>query len=256
MNIKKILNPFFFPLLKTKTRSTQENLKKALQISDQKRELAVFVFDIDSTLFCMKYRTQAIINQALQEDFLLKEFTQYSKKISEIKVTETDWSIVEILSRYGVTDKKLVQKMEFYWRRSFFSNQYLYLDQPYEGAVDFLKKLSKSTIYYLTARNYERLRQGTLKSLNKWGFPLQKESHLIMKKTSKETETDKEYKTQYLELLSKEFESICFFENEPVILNQVSRSLAHVHLFWMNSTHSRREKAPHKALKLSMNYSL
>lgn len=250
--IKKILNSVF------SSNSPQQNLKKALQISREQKEKVVFVFDIDSTLFCMKYRTQAIIDQALKEDFLLKEFLEDSNKNSKnrtkIKVTERDWSIVEILSRYGITDKKLLKKMESYWKRSFFSNQYLHLDQPYEGAVDFLQKLSGCAIYYLTARNYDRLRQGTLKSLKEWGFPLQKDSHLIMKKSLKETDT--EYKSGHLALLSKEFETVCFFENEPVILNQVSKSLPHIHLFWMNSTHSRKEKATRKAHKLSMTYSL
>lgn len=246
--IKELTQSFFH------SHSPQQSLKKALQISDEKKERAVFVFDIDSTLFCMKYRTQAIIDQALQEEFMLKEFSKYSKKMSEVKVTETDWSIAEILSRYEIRDKKLLKKMESYWRRIFFSDRYLHLDKPYEGATDFLNKLTASHIYYLTARNSKSLRQGTIKSLKEWGFPLQKESQLIMKENSDESDTN--YKSRHLAVLSKPFESACFFENEPVILHQVNRTLPYIHLFWMNSAHSRRAKAPPKALPLSMTYSL
>ena len=256
MNIKKLFQPFFIPILKRKTDSPQKNLKKALQISNTKKQQAVFVFDIDSTLLCMKYRTQAIIDEALQKDFLLKEFSQDSKKLSQVKVTETDWSVVDILSRYGIKDQKLLKKIESHWKKLFFSDKYLHLDQPYEGAVDFLNKLaSQNSIYYLTARNNDILRQGTLKSLKKWGFPLQEDCHLIMMKQSLK-ESDKEYKSKHLKILSKQFESVCFFENEPVILNQVNKILPHVHLFWMNSTHSRKETPPRKALTLSMDYSL
>ena len=247
-NIKHFLKSFF------SSSSPEDNLKKVLEISDKKKEKALFVFDIDSTLFCMKYRTQAIIDQTLKEELILKDFPQHIEKLSEVKVTETDWSVVEILSRYGIKDETLLKKMNTYWRRSFFSDQYLHLDQPYEGAVAFLNKLSQSSIYYLTARNDKNLRQGTLKSLKKWGFPLQKESHLIMKTLN--TETDTEYKNHHLAVLSKQFEITCFIENEPVILNQVDKSLPHVQLFWMDSTHSRKAKAPRKALTLSMNYSL
>ena len=246
--IKKMLKSFL------NARSPQEHLKKALLISKTKKKQAVFIFDIDSTLLCMKFRTQAILEDLAQEEFILKKFPEYSKKISQIQVTTRDWSVLEILSRYNIKEETLLQETQKYWKKHFFSNQYLHLDQPYPKAAEFVNKLSKSRIYYLTARNDHRLREGTLKSLRHWGFPIQKESQLIMKKENQES--DKDYKNKHLKILSKEFNTLCFFENEPVILNQASQSCPHIHLFWIDSTHSRRAKPTRKALKISMDYSL
>ena len=234
--------------------SPQEHLKKALHISNTKKKQAVFIFDIDSTLLCMKFRTQAILEDLAREEFILKNFPKYSKKMAQILVTTRDWSVLEILSHYNIKDEKLLQETNKYWRKHFFSNQYLHLDKPYPKAVDFVNKLSKSMIYYLTARNSHRLREGTLKSLRTWGFPIQKESQLIMKEDNQES--DKDYKNKHLKILAQKFETLCFFENEPVILNQASQSFPHIHLFWIDSTHSRRAKPTRKALKISMDYSL
>ena len=248
----KLALSFFSPSFKKD--SHKDSLRKALQIS--KEEKAVFVFDIDSTLLCMKYRTQAIIDQALKEEFIVKDFSQHLEVLSQIKVTERDWSVAEILSRYHLKDTNLIKKMESYWRKQFFVDTHLCLDRPYEGAVDFVNQLKlNSSVYYLTARNEEILRTATLKSLKDLGFPLEDSSQLIMKKRRPE-KRDTEYKTEQLRLLSKKFDTVCFFENEPVILNAVSQSLPHVHLFWMDSTHSRREKATSQAHVLSFDYSL
>ena len=244
---------FFKKLLSS--RLTKKNLNKALQIAQEKREKSAFVFDVDSTLFCMKYRTQAILEKTFQEDFISKNFPEHLKKLTSIQVKATDWSVKEIMSRYGVSEEKLIKKIELIWKKKFFSNDYLHLDQPYEGAIEFLRELSQTSahIYYLTARHWDKMSKGTFETLKRYNLPLKQKSHLIMK-TAFHTQ-DAEYKTKHLAVLSKQFNTLCFFENEPVILNQTAKSLPNIHLFWMNSTHSGKESSPKKALTLSMVYS-
>ena len=195
---------------------SQINFKKVIEIAKQKKERSLFVFDIDSTLFCMKYRTQALIDSCLRERAFCEKFKEQVGKIKEIQVTETDWSIPEIMSRYGFHPaEEIVTAVHKIWRKGFFSNDYLHLDRPYKGCVKFVQHISqlKAQVYYLTARNYHKMYEGTVQSLRQWGFPLQNTAQLIMKKDSHITDT--EYKINHLQFFVEKFDSILFFENEP-----------------------------------------
>ncbi|MCZ0932416.1 MAG: hypothetical protein OXJ52_04610 [Oligoflexia bacterium] len=237
-------------------KNSQANFKEVIEIAKQKQEKSLFVFDMDSTLFCMKYRTQALIDSCLENTAFCEKFKLYLEKIKEIQVTETDWSIPEIMSRYGFhLEEEIVTAVYKIWRKGFFSNNYLYLDRPYKDCVNFVQYISqlKAQVYYLTARNYNTMYEGTVQSLKQWNFPLKQESCLIMKKDSSRNDAD--YKTDHLQSFSKKFDTILFFENEPVILNKVAQQLPQIHLFWMNSAHSRQESPPKTALALNMKYS-
>ena len=235
--------------------SQQNSFQKAIETAKQKKDKGLFVFDVDSTLFCMKYRTQALIQSCLKSTEFCKKFQTHLEKIKKIQVTETDWSIAEIMGRYGFQpEEEIVTAIHKIWKKGFFSNDYLRLDRPYKGCVRFVQSISqlKAQVYYLTARNYHTMYEGTIQSLKHWGFPLKQESHLIMKKDSNEIDAD--YKISHLRTLSKKFDSILFFENEPVILNKTAQQLPQVQLFWINSTHSRQELPPKTAFTLNMTY--
>ncbi len=232
-----------------------DNLKKAIQLANKERDQSLFVFDLDSTLFCMKYRTQAIIRDCVNREEFHKKFPEYIEIVKTIEVTEKDWSVEEIMSRYGFSQKDpVVPAVKKIWKKKFFTNDYLDRDKPYSGCVQFVQHIYKlgAKVFYLTARNHTAMYEGTVQSLNKWNFPLENKDHLIMKE---ETEIkDSIYKTEHLKKLIKKSNNILFFENEPVILNEVARNIPQVQLFWMNSTHSRQEEPPENALPLTMNY--
>ena len=241
--------------LLNKRNPVSENLKKALKFTEQKKDPSLFVFDLDSTLFCMKYRTQAIINSCIKEENFRHQFSDKIEKIKTIKVTERDWSIKEIMFRYGFSpEEPCVLFMDKYWRKSFFRNKYLYLDRPYKGCTEFIKRIShgNTVVFYLTARNRATMLEGTIQSLKKWRFYFKDERNLFMKE-SREME-DAVYKTEKLKQLREKYKTILFFENEPVILNQVAKEIPDIHLFWIDSTHSRRAEPPQTALPLPINY--
>ena len=239
-----------------KTFFIHKNFKKVLKIAKEHADKSLFVFDMDSTLFCMKYRVQAIIAEAFHESSVLEEFSDWIKILPFIEPKVSDWSVLEVLSRYQPNmPKKLIRRIEKIWRKKFFSNDYLCFDRPYKGAPQFLQKLAslKAQIYYLTARNQALMRSGSLLSLKRWNFPLQNESHLIMKK--EEPLGDADYKSQELKKLLDRFKILCFFDNEPLILNQVEKNLPEIRLFWIDSTHSKQAQVTKKALVLPPQYS-
>jgi len=230
------------------------HLQKAIQLTKKHSPNIALVFDLDSTLFCMKYRTQAIIKDYIQKDSFVTE-SNLVEQMQSIQVTERDWSIQEILKNYDLDqNQELLKRLESFWRQCFFTNDYLHYDQPYTNSIAFVQHLYQlgGMIFYLTARKAHKMKTGTVNTLKKYQFPLSNEQNLILKNQSQLS--DAEYKTKELQKISKHFKTILFFENEPVILNQVKEQLAHIYLFWMNSTHSRKETAPKTALPITMEY--
>lgn len=249
-----ILEKYLMNLFNYEKNLVADHLKKALKFAKQK-ERSLFVFDLDSTLFCMKYRTQAIIDSCIREKEFYDQFSNKIERIKKVKVTERDWSIKEIMSRYGFSpEEPCVLFMDKYWRKSFFRNTYLHLDRPYRGCVEFIERISSgnTVIFYLTARHHTTMLEGTIESLRKWQFYFGDEKKLIMK-GNVDTE-DAVYKTEKLKQLREKYKTILFFENEPVILNRVAREIPDIHLFWIDSTHSRRAEPPKTALALPIDY--
>ena len=234
----------------------KENLKKAVEIVRNNRPSVAVVFDLDSTLFCMKYRTEAILKKFIEKtDHGLSP--ERVSLIERLKVSERDWSVGDGLSRYGISpEDPLVETLYKHWRKYFFTNDFLYLDCPYIGAVEYVNQLKKqgASLFYLTARNEKSMQEGSLTSLRKWRFPLENQSHLIMKQDTDMKDSD--YKVNELKSIQDNFKTVLFFENEPVVLNVVAEEIPQIKLFWMDSVHSRRESPSKTALTISMDYTL
>lgn len=228
------------------------HLQKAIQIVQKKTPSVVSVFDLDSTLFCMKYRTMAILKDSfknLDSDLLTPETLN---KLNKIEVTERDWAVSHILKKYDINDKKVLKFVTRFWSKQFHSGTYLHFDKPYLRAPEFVNHLQQlgSSIFYLTARE-EFMREASIKSLHQWNFPLETNEHLIMKDADKSSE---EYKKEALEHLYQKFSNVLFFENEPVILNFVYQHLKNVHLFWIDSTHSGEQTPMSQINRVPMDY--
>lgn len=232
----------------------QNNLKKVIKILKQNSVGSACVFDLDSTLFCMKHRTQTILGDIFKElDIVKKQSPSVLKKLHQVKVSERDWAIRDLLIKNGITDEDLLLAINQSWRKKFHSESYLKFDKPYSGAVSFVQHVHHlgAKVFYLTARN-NSARQGSIKSLNHWKFPLEKNENLIMREAS--TVQDTEYKNNALQKLSQQFKPIVLFENEPMILNFVNQHSKNIQLFWIDSTHSGQQKPPKEALHVSMDW--
>ena len=213
---------------------------------------AAAVFDLDSTLFCMKYRTEAILRGFIAD--CASEAGK--KKLTDLKVTERDWSVEEIFSRYGLSPEDPVTKSaKSYWNKRFFTNEFLLKwDRPYPGAAEYVKQMESAgaAVFYLTGRSRKTMGEGSLLSLKQWGFPAV--SRLILKENA--DDDDALYKLGKLAKIRQQYKFIVFFENEPVILNKVAEVFPKIRLFWMDSAHSRKALPPKSALPVPPDYRL
>lgn len=213
------------------------------------------IFDLDSTLFCVSPRIQHILRTlAAHPDFATK-YAEESAILRDIEVLPTDWGVRTVLERTGLPAKKeLVKIVRSFWSQHFFSNVFLDKDIIYPAANEYVRHLHElgARILYLTGRSRASMFEGTLQGLRKWQFPLEEENDLYMKPS--DAELDEAFKAKVLKELVNDFDHVWFFENEPVIIEQVRGLSPKLHVVFVNSTHSGRVNAPTDLRTVGMSY--
>lgn len=215
------------------------------------------IFDLDSTLFCVSPRTQSILRRLSQEPEFQKQFALESEILRDVEVLPTDWGVRAVLERVLVETPKLefFLAVRDYWHQNFFSNHHLDQDILYPSANEYVRQLHSlgAEILYLTGRSDTSMRPGTIKALQTWGFPLSEDSRLIMKPS--DVQTDESFKALVLKDLSRRFEHMWLFENEPVIIELVRKHVPQVRIVFVHSVHAGRAEPPIDLPTIGMDYS-
>lgn len=214
------------------------------------------IFDLDSTLFCVSYRTQQILRDFARQESVQREQPELARALAEIITTPRDWGIRQAVNRTGIeVSVENFKKMRDFWAHRFFSSDYLYLDQPYAGAVEFVNKVAESgaRLLYLTARDIDRMWNGTVKSLAACGFPAPSEKVKLCLKPDQRL-SDAEFKAQIISELCPREEEIWYFENEPVIIQDVQKICDKVNIVFVDSVHSGRAESPTDLPVLPMDF--
>lgn len=224
------------------------NAKQILsEIYTRKDQKTVSVFDLDSTLYNVSTRTQKILVDFSNDANVGLKYSAHKERLKTIQVLPSDWGIRESLIRAGLeAPLDFFEELRNYWRRHFFSNEYLKHDIPYEGAVEYVAAIREAgvPVMYLTGRDRPDMFRGTVESLAACGFPLEDEAKHLFMKPAKGFAEDEDYKVQILGQIAREYDHVYFFENEPVIINKVLKSNLKVNIIFMDTVHSRREDVP------------
>lgn len=231
-------------------------LKKVSEFVASHRGRVTVIFDLDSTLFCVSPRTQAILRTLAADVEFQNAFAGAAEILREIEVQPTDWGIRSVLERHKMEGSlELWLRVRGFWRENFFANGFLHHDQIYPGANAYVRHLCDlgARILYLTGRNSALMREGSVRMLRHWNFPLASESDLYMKPD--DAEADETFKVKALVEIVKEHEFLWFFENEPVIIEQVRAQLPSIRIVFMNSVHAGRMAAPTDLPTIGMSYS-
>ena len=205
----------------------------------------LFILDIDSTLVTTHQRNQAIL------DNFVKEFKELHpedcEQIAQAQCEFGDYGIETSLKRidFNPSEQGLHQKLMQFWRDHFFTNEYLKVDLPTNGAVEWVQAIDSQNIpfIYLTARHKVSMWEGTLESLNQLGFPINEEILFLKDDLSKK---DEEYKSHLIANIIKKNsdKTIWLIDNEPVVLNQIKNDHPQVNLVWFDSVHSGKQQPP------------
>lgn len=175
----------------------------------------LFVFDIDSTIFNVSPRNQAILN--LFSKSYANQLTELPTDLAKIKLSPTDWGIRPYNEK--ITNQEIKQKARKFWNTHFFAGTFLPDDQPYEHIINVIQELKSkgAKIKYLTGRDHHRMRQGSLLQLKHWQLPLDQDEDLITK--PHKDHLDQSYKRTELKhlLQNTPYSNTFFFDNEPSV---------------------------------------
>ncbi len=237
--------------------SRQNILRRVLAEAQQFSGNCVCVFDLDSTLICVRGRTQAILRSAPDDPPLKQICAGQVDLFKTIEVHPTDYGLKQILIRKGIRlSSSCFYNLSGYWTHCFFSGDFLKHDELYKGVCSYLSQLKKTNvdIMYLTGRSQKSMGKGTYKQLKGWSLPLKRKEFLMMKQNN--FTEDAVYKVNCLEKLSQRYKRIWFFENEPATMNLISQKLPEVQLVFVNSVHSGRQTLRKKIPSIGMDYSI
>ena len=232
-------------------------LKKALDEAQYCDGSYAFVFDLDSTLICVRGRTQAILRSAPDYPPLRQICAGQVDLFKAIEVYPKDYGLKHILLRKGIQlSHSCYYDLSGYWAHCFFSNEFLKYDELYKGVSSYLSELERThvDIMYLTGRSQKSMGEGTYKQIKDWGLPLKKKEFLIMKQNN--FTEDAIYKKSCLEKLSGQYKKIWFFENEPTTINFVNQHLPEVQLVFVDSVHSGRQTLRKEFPSIGTDYSI
>lgn len=222
---------------------------------EAKTSRVAVIFDLDSTLFCVSPRTQEILRRLGHAPEFDAQFSEASEILRNIEVLPTDWGIRGALQRQKlIATDELIKTVRDYWRKHFFAGAFLDYDTIYPSANEYVRHLHElgAHILYLTGRGDTPMREGTRKELERWGFPFFEDSKLYMKPS--DVQTDEGFKAAALNQIAEHYDHIWFFENEPIIIQQVRDLVPKVRIVFVNSVHSGRAPAPLDLPTIGMSY--
>lgn len=221
--------------------------EKVNRLSDN--EQGAIIFDLDGTLFDVGHRTLGILKTWLK----LSESQHFPKSIIKrvegINFNHIGYSLGHAFENAGLNLRspdvmEVLLAAERFWRRKFFDGESLVeFDQVYTGAAEFVwfcKKLGLKIIY-LTGRSQKVMSTGTIRQLEKFGFPLEG-SELLLKINT--VTDDAVFKEEAFRAVTLKHKVVGNFENEYVNIRgmvQCEPSALHV---VVDSQHSGRPVHP------------
>ena len=211
------------------------------------------IFDLDSTLFNVEFRTRQILSEFANDLGLKKKYPEASKQIIKIKNLPSEYHFAKSLEHLQLSDQtpEFYKEIYAFWKFRFFNSLYLKYDQPYDGAVIYVQRLFSlgARILYLTGRDVDRMGEATYASLVRWKFPLDSKSpleagraHLVLK--SHKSIDDALFKKDFVKLFDPKGGPVWFFENEPVNIHLVMEHASHVKVVYFDSIHTGEAEAP------------
>jgi phosphoglycolate phosphatase-like HAD superfamily hydrolase len=159
----------------------------------------------------------------------------------------TDWTLPHTLRNAGLEGfEPWFDDLHAFWRRCFFSEEDLVLDHAMPGAVQFVRQLVENglSIVYLTARDHP-VRDGTLRSLELLGFPVERTILQTLDDLSREFHT---YKRDAALTYAHLGEALVFLDNEPSIVNAYRETFPDAMTVFVDTDRSPKPVEPHPDL--------
>ncbi len=229
-----------------KTIEILDSVQKDINREIERGSVTRAVFDLDSTLFNVAPRFSKIIQEFCSDNTMRAKYAKAIDVLSQVQVTHHPYYLKQFMADIGLDKEtqEFYKEIFEYWKSRFFHDNYVIFDEPEIGAVEFVQALYDRGVHivYLTGRDEPRMKTGTIESLKKWDFPVDKDRAELVLKPYKELD-DAEFKRDHFNIFPPD-EKIWFFENEPVNIHLVLKDCPNVKIIYFDSVHSGKAPAP------------
>lgn len=240
--------------------SSGHELLQLIKIASQSCSRPAVVFDLDGTLVDVSFRTLGILKEWLTTDGAAEALSSnLANRLAHINLTHVGYSLAHAFENSGLDlrDEQIADAFEAaerYWRKRFFDGRALVdFDRAIPGVASFINALTESgiKILYLTGRNENRMREGTLQQLAKMGLTCKSEQIYMKPDSSIE---DHVFKQMQCQSFSNTYDIVGNFENEYINLVSMMDTfpLSCIHVI-VDTQHSGRPVPPNprKVYRLS-----
>ncbi|MFH1415804.1 MAG: nucleoside monophosphate kinase, partial [Elusimicrobiota bacterium] len=194
----------------------------------------VAVFDINFTLLDNRGKMQRIIEEFAAENE--DKYPDLKKQLVSLTEDKIVYDIKNSLRNIGLEDEKLLSEIEEYFFEKFFRGEFRDYDRPVPGAAEYVNRLHDMgvKIIYLTG-NWESFRDTRAADLEKFGFPLDEKSVLMMKPDDDRSKT---HVFKPIEIKTINEPVIAVFDDQPAVLNEIKKQLPAIkNLVFMDTIH-------------------
>jgi predicted secreted acid phosphatase len=192
------------------------------------------VLDLDGTLYDNAHR----ILRILQEFSHLHGHGHQDlhELVRRLVPADIAYTVTQTLHAQGYKNDAVTEEAERFWRKRFFSSEYVVYDLPIPGAVELVGDLYKrgAVPAYLTGRDAPNMLLGTVRCLQRDGFPIGTvDTRLIMKQDFETKDTV--YKGAVKDHLRASGELVAVFDNEPAICNLFKEAFPEAVVVWLDT---------------------
>ena len=184
-------------------------------------EKPIAIFDLDGTVFDVVYRSMEIMRRFAALPDIRSRFPEQIAQVSKLRHQDYLYGLDATLGnvgidRYSEHSAHFLHAAETFWYRHFFVDEFLNYDVPYPGALGCVKHLYAQgvQIVYLSGRDIPNMSVGTIRSLEKHGFPHTGHNITICLKPAYGLD-DLLFKKQSIEAIATQGEIVLTLDNEP-----------------------------------------
>lgn len=206
------------------------------------------ILDIDSSLVLTHKRNEAVLHRFADE--FSADYPDFCARLKTAECLAFEYGYQRALERADLHElSEPCAALATFWRRNFFSNDFLHHDLVHDGAVEFVEILGRREVpfAYLTGRPHPTMFEGTLRCLKNFGFGVTPDQ-LFLKPVPEDR--DELFKTRQFGEFKKKHEKILFIDNEPKVLNQIHADHPEIPLVFVDTCHSPNVIPPSKCLKI------
>ena len=205
------------------------------------------IFDLDSTIFDVKPRSLRILKEFAQTTRgreLSPEISDWALSLPGFKLLYTLEESARANNMPGGEElaRSYLKEAFKFWMGRFFTHQYVTVDHPTPGAVDFANRVvdAGGIAVYLTGRDWPGMGRGTVTMLEHFGFPMHPSvSQVIMKPNA--GLDDSEFKDEALRELRVNGNAVALFDNEPANFHVFEKNFPEAYLVLFHSNCSQKD---------------